>query len=130
MTTSNDPNQKPSAGSQASATAPASQVPPADRKEQIRKRIKELGEIIPPLEKKCAAFDPAEVALLKAANQDLEKSIQELSTLLVKISKVTSGSLLEADLARELRGLKESATLFFTQMKVNPDQWKNLGSSS
>jgi hypothetical protein len=112
-----------------SAPAQAPAAPdPNEKKQALRARISELEAKVKTLEALAITLDPAEAEALKSANQDFEKSISRLKSMVRQLMGLLTAQLRESDQLRELRGVREAAIQFFTQMKVNPDQWKNLGS--
>ena len=91
-------------------------------------KVKALESEIALLEKKCGSFSPEILTQLKAANAEFEAAQKRLLELATLLSGLSTSPSRESDLVLQARSIKEAAVSFFTLMKVNPDQWKNLGS--
>ena len=113
-------------------STPANSAPPVvdpnEKKQALKTRANELENKVRALEALAASLDPGEAEALKSANQEFERSLPKLQSLVLQLASLLTAQLREADQTRELRGIREAAIQFFTQMKVNPEQWKNLGS--
>ena len=114
--------------------SPANQAPqqadaPApDKKQVLRSRIAELEARVTELEKIEKALNPELFTRIKTANEDFLKANTRLTEWIQTLTGFLEKPLREGDASRNLRALREAAAQFFTQTKVNPDLWKNLGS--
>jgi hypothetical protein len=114
--------------------SPANQAPqqtdaPApDKKQVLRSRIAALEARVTELEKIEKALNPELFTRIKTANEDFLKANTRLTEWIQTLTGLLEKPLREGDASRNLRALREAAAQFFTQTKVNPDLWKNLGS--
>jgi hypothetical protein len=115
---------------QKSGSQPAAAAAPAqtEKKPSLAEQVRALDQEVQQLEKRLSQFSPDLVNQLKTRQQELEEGLKILNEINSRMSAVFCSPLRESDLALEIQALKESAVAFFTQMKVNPDQWKNIAS--
>lgn len=123
--TENSGNPKAPATQAPSQQAPA---PTPDKKQALRTRISELEVRVAELEKIEQALNPELFTQLKAANDDFLKANTRLTEWIQTLNGLLEKPLREGDASRNIRALREAAVQFFTQTKVNPELWKNLGS--
>jgi hypothetical protein len=109
--------------------APSGTQPPEQKKPPtIQEKIAAIEVEISELEKKCGSFSMTALTQLKEQNLEYEGQLKRLNLLHARLHAVSITPFQAGDLTVLTTGLKEAAIALFTQMKVNPDQWKNLGS--
>jgi len=110
------------------APNPSTQAAPEQKAPTPQERLKKLEDEVAELEKKFGTFSLDSVNQLKTQNTEYESLKKRITVIQAKLYLVHSTAFQASDVNRQLTDLKEAAVAFFTQMKVNPDQWKNLGS--
>jgi|GEM_PF-2834408 len=120
------PNSPKDPSAQPSPQQPTAPAP--DKKQALRTRIAELEARVVELEKIEQALNPELFTKLRSANEDFIKANTRLAEWIQTLTVLLERPIREGDASRNLRALREAAAQFFTQTKVNPDLWKNLGS--